>query len=84
MGNLPAKGLTYLAVVKLTLGEVRVLVREALAGSHPSEAYDHELMDDPAVKKRSVMVPDDIKRQVRRWTKAMGLSRGKKKRLRSS
>ena len=66
--------------VKLSLGELRRLIRESLAGSHPSEAYDKDLADDPSLNKRSVYVPNDVKKPIKRWLKAMGLSKGKKKR----
>ena len=73
--------------MRLTLKEVKSIVSEAIrdcwAGSHPEEMYEQELMDDPALKKKSVMVPDDIKHKIRRYFKAMGLS-GKKKRAGSS
>jgi hypothetical protein len=60
--------------VKSTLGELRSLIREA---------FKDDLSDDPAYKKDSVLVPDDIKRSIDKWTKAMGLSSKKKKRRRS-
>lgn len=73
--------------MKLTFSELKTLIREATgdcwAGSRPDEMYEQELMDDPAMKKRSVMVPDDIKDKIGRYFKAMGLS-GKKKRAGSS
>lgn len=53
-------------------------VDEGLGGSLPGEAYDKELMDDPLIKKKSVIVPDDIKHSVRGYMRAMGLS-GRKK-----
>jgi hypothetical protein len=59
--------------VQVTLREVKKIIR-ALAGSHPNEAYDKDLMDDPALKKKSVLVPDDIKHKIRKWAKAMGLT----------
>jgi len=74
-------------VLKLTIGELRSLIREATddcwGGSHPEEMYEHELVDDPAFSKQSVLVPDGIKMPIRKWLKAMGLS-GHKKRARSS
>lgn len=36
--------------------------------------YEEELMDDPALAKRSTYVPDDIKDAIKSWTKKMGLS----------
>lgn len=73
--------------MRLTLGKLRVLVREAIdcwGGSRPEEMYEQELEDDAALAKHSVIVPDDVKRPVSRWMRAMGLSgRRPKKRSRS-
>lgn len=70
--------------MRLTLGELRRLLREAeedcWGGSRPEETYDELLEDDPAYKKRSVLVPDDIKEPISKWMAAMGLSRRLKKR----
>jgi len=41
-------------------------------------------MDDAAIKKKSKYVPDDIKRSIKTYLGAMGLSGKKKKRPRSS
>lgn len=59
----------------LTLCELRVIVREA---------FKEDLQDDPELAKHSVYVPDDVKRSIKKWSRAMGLSGGKKKRKRSS
>lgn len=73
--------------MKLTFGELKTIIREATGdcwgGSQPEEMYEQELMDDLALKKKSVMVPDDIKDKIGHYFKAMGLS-GKKKRAGSS
>lgn len=70
--------------VRLTIKELRTIVREAMvAGSDPNEAYNHDLTDDPSFKKKSVLVPDDIKASVSSWSRKMGLS-GKKKRKAAS
>lgn len=70
--------------MRVTLGRLRSLIRETLGGSSPNEAYDHDLMDDAAIKKKSKYVPDDIKRSIKTYLGAMGLSGKKKKRPRSS
>jgi hypothetical protein len=70
--------------MRVTVGELRRLIREGLGGSHPSEAYDKDLADDPVLKRQSVLVPDDIKRAIRKWSRAMGLTRRRKKRSRSA
>lgn len=69
--------------MRVTVAELRRMIREGLGGSDPNEAYDHDLADDPALHKKSVLVPDDVKKPIGKWMKAMGLSRGKKKRSRS-
>lgn len=66
--------------MKLTLAELRKLINENLSGSHPEQAYDGNLVDDPAFEKQSVLVPDDIKQSIKSWLKTMGLSSRKKKR----
>jgi hypothetical protein len=69
--------------MKLTIGELKRIVREAvIGGSHPSESYGKELMDDPKFVERSVMVPDDIKHSIKKWCRSMGLS-GVRKRKRA-
>lgn len=62
-----------------TIGEIRLLVREVLRGSDPNEAYDKDLMDDPAIDKHSQYVPSDVKGKIRKYFKSMGLSRKKKR-----
>jgi len=51
----------------------------ARSGSHPEENYHTELLDDPAYKAASVYVPDDIKKNIDKWAKDMGMSTEKKK-----
>ena len=48
---------------------------DCFGGSHPDEMYEHELTNDKAFKKKSVLVPDDIKEKIKSWTKSMGLSK---------
>lgn len=69
--------------MRVTVAELRRIIREGLAGSQPEQAYEGDLADDPAMHKKSVLVPDDVKKPIGKWMKAMGLSRGKKKRSRS-
>lgn len=63
------------------------MLREASSdcwgGSRPEETYDEELDEDEALNKRSVFVPDDVKKAISKWSHAMGLA-GTKKRSRSS
>jgi hypothetical protein len=60
--------------MRIRIDELRYLIREVLGGSHPSEAYDRLLDDDPALDKPSVWVRDEDKRKIRKWMRAMGLS----------
>lgn len=63
--------------MKVRLGTLREFIRENIdcwGGSRPEETYMQCLDDDPAMKKRSVLVPDDIKHAISKWSKAMGLS----------
>lgn len=60
--------------MKITLGQLRETIRRALAGSHPEEAYNEELLNDPSFNEKSVYVPDDIKKSIRSWAKDMKLS----------
>lgn len=53
---------------------LKTISENAFGGSDPSEGYGKELEDDPALKAHSVYVPDDIKRSISKWSKAMGLS----------
>lgn len=48
-------------------------------GSDPNESYDKNLTDDPALKKKSIIVPDDVKVHIKKYLAAMGLSRKKKR-----
>jgi hypothetical protein len=60
--------------MKITIGQLREVVRRSLAGSHPDESYDKELMDDPAFSEKSVYVPDWVKKKIKSWAKDMKLS----------
>lgn len=59
---------------------LRSLIREFVeayavrGGSQPEESYDKELMDDEAFDAPSVLVPDDIKKKIKKWAKDMKLS----------
>ena len=60
--------------MKLTVKQLKKLIESSLGGSDPSESYSKELEDDPALKGHSVLVPDDIKHSIKKWSNAMGLS----------
>jgi hypothetical protein len=52
-----------------------------LAGSQPEEKYDAHLLNDPSYEKKSVYVPDDIKKKINSWTEDMGLTPKKEKNM---
>ena len=61
--------------MKVTVRRLRQLIREALrSGSQPEEAYSVDLIDDPALKKKSVYVPDDVKVKIKKWMKDMKMT----------
>lgn len=60
--------------MKMTLGQLRTIIRETIGGSQPDEAYSEELLDDPAFKEKSVLVRDDAKKKIVAWAKDMKLS----------
>lgn len=60
--------------MRITVGELRALIRETLAGSQPDETYDEELLDDDSFKKQSVYVPDWAKKKIRSWAQDMKLT----------
>lgn len=64
--------------VRLTVRMIRSLIREEIkvhctAGSHPDETYNQILIYDPLYDKHSIYVPDDVKDNIKKWIKAMGL-----------
>lgn len=58
---------------------LRTLIREILIETWWEETYDKDIVDDPAYKKKSKLVPDDIKAQITDYFSSMGLSRPKRK-----
>ena len=60
--------------MKITLGELRKIIKRSISGSQPEEAYSEELLDDPAYKEKSVLVRDDAKKKITSWAKDMKLS----------
>jgi len=63
--------------MRIRVGELRKLIRESIdcwGGSQPEETYNELLINDPTYQERSVYVPDDIKQQIVRWMKLMGLA----------
>ena len=60
--------------MRLTVGQLREVIRKSIGGSHPDESYDKELMDDPAFAEDSVYVPNWAKKKIKAWAKDMKLS----------
>ena len=60
--------------MRITIGQLREVIKRSLAGSHPDESYSAELLDDPAFNEKSVYVSDEIKEKIRKWAKDMKLS----------
>lgn len=67
--------------MQVTVKELRALVAELLDESVNSP-FDKHLVDDDAFKKKSVLVPGDIKRSISSWSRSMNLSGHKRKRKR--
>ena len=60
--------------MKLTIKELREIIRETISGSFPEESYKDELLDDHSFKGKSVFVRDDAKKKIKSWAKDMKLS----------
>lgn len=60
--------------VLVTLGELRLIINEAIDG-----VYTSSLVDDDSLKHKSTYVPYSKKRSTKRWMSSMGLARRKKK-----
>jgi len=60
--------------VKITIGELRRIIKETIAGSLPDETYDDYLLDDPFFNKQSVLVRDDTKKKIKTWATDMKLN----------
>jgi hypothetical protein len=60
--------------MKITIGQLREVIKKSLAGSQPDEAYSEELLDDPVFQEKSVYVPDWAKKKIKSWARDMKLS----------
>jgi hypothetical protein len=60
--------------MKLSIKQLRNIIKEVIGGSQPDEAYGEELLDDPGFKEKSVLVRDDAKKKIKAWAKDMKLS----------
>jgi hypothetical protein len=60
--------------MKITIGQLREVIKRSLAGSQPDETYSEELLDDPAFQEKSVYVPDWAKKKIKSWARDMKLS----------
>lgn len=67
----------HLRILREFIEQVVKGKKKLSAGSDPSEAYNKNLLDDPAYKKASVYVPDDIKNAIDSWADDMGLKQKK-------
>lgn len=60
--------------MKITIGELRQIIKETITGSQPDETFEEYLLDDPTFNKPSVYVRDDAKKKIKSWAKAMKLT----------
>ena len=60
--------------MKITIGQLREVIKRSLAGSQPDETYSEELLDDPAFQEKSVYIPDWAKKKIKSWARDMKLS----------
>lgn len=60
--------------MKITIGQLREVIKKSLAGSQPDETYSEELLNDPAFEEKSVYVPDWAKKKIKSWARDMKLS----------
>lgn len=58
--------------LRTTVGEIRSVVRSQFRLLN--EAYDHDLLDDPAFNEESMLVPDSTKVLIKKYLEQMGLS----------
>lgn len=67
--------------MKISIKDLKKIIREELTrinrGSHPEESYSEELFSDPTFDQKSVYVPEDIKKKIKKWGKDMGMWSGK-------
>jgi hypothetical protein len=53
---------------------IRQIIKETVCGgSHPEEAYNKKLIDDPSFNSKSVYVKDEWKAAIKKWLKDMKL-----------
>jgi hypothetical protein len=60
--------------MKITIGQLREVIKKSISGSQPDETYSEELLDDPAFQEKSVYVPDWAKKKIKSWARDMKLS----------
>ena len=58
--------------LRTTVGEIRSVVRSQFRLLN--EAYDHDLLDDPAFNEESMLVPNSTKTLIKKYLELMGLS----------
>ena len=60
--------------MKLTVGQLKKLTKEVIAGSQQDEAYDKDIVDDPAFDKNSLHVSNERKKKIKSFLIDMGLT----------
>lgn len=67
--------------MKISIKQIRRIIQEELKkikiGSCSEESYNEEIFSDPTFNQKSVYVPEDIKKKIKKWGKDMGMWSGK-------
>lgn len=60
--------------MRLTIGELKEIIKKSIAGSQQDEAFDKDLVDDPAMDKESVHVSKERKKKIAKFLNDIGLT----------
>lgn len=60
--------------MKLTIRELKKIIKCSIGGSEPNEAFDKDLVDDPAFDKESLHVSQKRKKKIKTFLNDMGLT----------
>lgn len=60
--------------MKMTVGELREVMRSAMGGSDPNEAYSADSIDDPLFNKDSKYVSRKRKKHIKKFLRDLGLA----------
>jgi len=63
---------------KILKNLIRLLLVE-MKSSKINQPFELDLLDDPAISQPSVLVPDEVKSAIKKWSKEMHLSKKKAK-----